>query len=77
VGRLLWFAFTEAELDKLIGFYTSDLGKKEVAVTKQATAQFTEHFQKALQPIYENAIKEYIQELKLVAATANAARNRL
>jgi len=68
--------FSEVELDKLIEFYTSDLGKKDVAVTKQTMAQFTEHFQKAAQPIYTNAINEYIEELKIVASECKCSKKK-
>jgi hypothetical protein len=60
--------FTEEELDKLIEFYTSALGKKDVAATKLAMVQFTEHFQREIQPIFAKATKEYIEELKIVAS---------
>jgi len=59
--------FTDEELDKLIKFYTSEIGKKDVAISKQTLTKFTEHFQRETQPIYEKAIREYIEELKIIA----------
>ena len=66
--------FTDDELDRLIVFYTSDLGKKDIAATKQAMTQFTEHFQKASRPIFDKAIKEYIDDLKIVARECNCQK---
>jgi hypothetical protein len=68
--------FTEEELDKLIEFYTSDLGKKDVAATKLTMVQFTEHFQREIQPIFANATKEYIEELKIVASECKCSKKK-
>jgi hypothetical protein len=68
--------FTEEELDQLIEFYTSDLGKKDVAVSKQAMVKFTEHFQKESQPILEKATREYIEELKIVASECKCQKKK-
>jgi hypothetical protein len=68
--------FTEEELDKLIEFYTSELGKKDVAATKLTMVQFTEHFQKEVQPIYTKATKEYIEELKIVASECKCSKKK-
>ena len=59
--------FTDEELDQLIEFYTSEIGKKDVAISKQTMTKFSEHLQKVSQPIFEDAITEYIEELKIVA----------
>jgi len=66
--------FTDDELDRLIAFYTSDLGRKDIAATKRAMTQFTEHFQKASQPIFDKATKEYIDNLKIVARECNCQK---
>jgi len=66
--------FTDLELDQLIGFYTSPLGKKDVKVSKEAMLSFSKHFQKAGQPIVEAATKEYISDLKLIAKECNCAK---
>jgi hypothetical protein len=59
--------FTDKELDQLIEFYTSEIGKKDVSISKQTMTKFGEHLQKVSQPIFEDAITEYIEELKIVA----------
>lgn len=66
-ARFYGSQFSEAELDQLIGFYSSDLGAKDISATRQATTEFQEYYQKARKPIFEKAVKEYIDELQLVA----------
>lgn len=66
--------FTEEELDKLIEFHTSDLGKKDIAAKKQAMVKFIEDYQKAWQPVLTKANKEYVEELKTVAAECNCKK---
>lgn len=56
--------FTEEELDELIDFYTSDLGKKEVVNSYKATSEFWEHFRKIRQPIVQGALNEFIAKIK-------------
>ena len=63
--------FTEEELDRLIAFYTSDIGQKEVRVTKAVTVDFTRQIQKESQPLLQNAIKEYVRDLTTVAEDCN------
>ena len=59
--------FTDKELEELYVFYTSELGKKEVAANKSALTEFSVHFQKLGEPIFQKATQRYIEELKLVA----------
>lgn len=66
--------FTDQELDQLIKFYTSPLGQKDVKVTKEAMISFSNHFQKAGQPIMEAATAEYIKDLKLIAKECDCAK---
>jgi len=66
--------FSEDELDELISFYTSDIGKKDVMAAKLAVAEFTVYFQKESKPIMEKATNEYIAELKLVARECNCKK---
>jgi hypothetical protein len=57
--------FTDSELDQLIAFYTSPLGRKDVQVTKSAMVKFSKHFEEIAKPILERATTEYIEDLKL------------
>lgn len=66
--------FTEQELNELLKFYTSPIGKKEVIASKFALTEFTVHFQKLGEPIFQQATQEYIQELKLVAKECNCKK---
>lgn len=66
--------FTDQELDQLIAFYTSPLGKKDVRVSKEAMVSFAKHFQEAGQPIMQAATTEYINDLKIIAKECNCAK---
>ncbi|PCJ34805.1 MAG: hypothetical protein COA75_12650 [Cellvibrionales bacterium] len=66
--------FASSELDKLIDFYTSDIGKKEVSASKVAITKFTEHFQTLNEPLMKSAMNEYISELKIAAKECNCAK---
>jgi len=66
--------FTEEELDKLIAFYTSPLGQKDIRVTRGSMEKFSKYFQEAGQPILEKATAEYIQEMKLIAKECNCTK---
>lgn len=68
--------FSDDELDQLITFYTSPLGKKEVASSKSALVEFTKHFQKLGQPVFKRALEEYIKEIKIVAKECNCIKTQ-
>lgn len=66
--------FTDAELDKLLAWYTSPLAQKEVTVTRASLLQFSAHFQEQYKPIMERATAAYVQKLKALAAECNCQR---
>lgn len=66
--------FSDSELDQLLKFYTSEIGKKEVAASKSALPEFTMHFQKLSEPLFQKATEEYISDLKQVAKSCNCAK---
>ncbi len=66
--------FTDEELDGLIKFYSSDLGRKDIAVTKTSMVQFTQHFQQKLQPLLEQATQEYMEEMKILTQECNCRK---
>ena len=66
--------FSNEDLDALIKFYISDIGQKEVKASKVALVKFTEHFQKLGEPIMQNAMEEYVSELKLAVKECDCAR---
>jgi len=63
--------FSEDELDQLIAFYTSELGKKDVESTQLAVAEWSRHFQNEGQPIVQDALQKYIERMKLIAQECN------
>ena len=56
--------FSEAELDQLIKFYSSPLGKKDVSESKKAMASFSKEFQEKNAKIQSKALGEYVTDLK-------------
>ncbi|MCK4493389.1 MAG: DUF2059 domain-containing protein [Methylococcales bacterium] len=58
--------FSEEELDELIRFYSSPLGKKDVSESKKAMASFSQEFQKKGDKIRSTALSEYIAALKIL-----------
>lgn len=66
--------FSDDELNQLIEFYTSPLGKKEVLASRLAVVEFTKHFQKLSEPIFKSAIQGYVEELKVIAKECNCKK---
>jgi uncharacterized protein DUF2059 len=66
-AKLFGPRFTDDELDELIRFYTSELGKKEVAAVKETLVEFDEQLIGESKARIDKAIKEYIEELQVVA----------
>jgi len=58
--------FTEGELDRLIAFYASPLGKKEVQAGRSALPEFVRQLQAHAQPLQERAMQKYIDDLKRI-----------
>jgi hypothetical protein len=68
--------FTDPELDKLIQFYSSELGQKEVAATRESLIQFSTHFAEAAKPIIETTFQDFTAELQSIAKACNCTRKR-
>jgi|1185.fasta_scaffold71814_1 hypothetical protein len=66
--------FSEQELDKLIAFYSSAIGKKDTAVSKSATEKLMAHYQSENDRILTSATSEYIHELQLIAQQCSCPR---
>lgn len=58
--------FSEQELDQLIQFYSSPLGKKDVNESKKAMASFSQEFQEKGDKIRIKALSEYVTDLKRI-----------
>jgi len=55
---------TDNELDKILEFYRSPIGQKDVAASKSALPKWTAHFTTKNQQVLENATNAYIEDLK-------------
>ena len=58
--------FTDQELDQLVEYYTSALGKKDVIASQVALPELTNHFSALSNPLVERATEQYIQRLQLI-----------
>ncbi|AXV84556.1 DUF2059 domain-containing protein (plasmid) [Ralstonia syzygii subsp. celebesensis] len=63
-SRLFGAKFTDEELDQLIAFYTSPLGQKEVAASRDALPAFNQLFQARYKPIQERATTAFLQRIQ-------------
>jgi len=59
--------FTDQELDDLVAYYTSPLGKKDVMVTQAALPELINRLSVLSKPLLERATKDFIQRLQLIA----------
>jgi hypothetical protein len=58
--------FSDQELDGLVAFYTSPLGKKDVMAAQEALPELTEHFSALSKPLLERATHNFIERLQLL-----------
>lgn len=63
--------FTDEELDQLVAFYTSPLGKKDIVATQKALPEFNNHFAELSKPVVERATKAYKERLQAIAKECN------
>jgi hypothetical protein len=68
--------FSDAELDDLLAFYESDLGKKEAIAGREALVDFSKHFNELGKPIIETATKQFIQDLQLIVKECKCNRSK-
>lgn len=68
--------FTDEELDRLVAFYTSELGRKEVAASTAALAQFSQYFEQEGAALMEDATVAYMQRLKGITDRCACPRRR-
>ncbi|WP_439892918.1 DUF2059 domain-containing protein (plasmid) [Ralstonia sp. 25C] len=73
-GQVFGAKFTDEELDQLIAFYSSSLGQKEVAASRDAMPVFSRLFQDRYKPIQERAISKFIDRAKLIAQECRCDR---
>jgi hypothetical protein len=68
--------FTDAELDQLLAFYTSNIAQKEVQETKKAMIEFTSYFSKENEALMKVALKEYMTELGVLGKSCNCPKKK-
>lgn len=66
--------FTEQELDGLIAFYSSDLGKKDVAVGKDANQFISQYYKAENDRIRTTATNDFVKDLQLIAMQCNCTK---
>lgn len=60
--------FTDEELDQLIVFYSSDIGQKEVQLSRESQAEFSLIYKEKMMQHIQGALGEYIEDLKAIVA---------
>lgn len=68
--------FTDSELDKLIDFYSSGLGQKEVMANREAMVKFSMHFAEAAKPIIEETFQDFSADLQSIAKACDCRRKK-
>ena len=59
-------SFTDKELDQLLAFYTSPLGKKDIAASHKAMPVLTGYLADRSKPVIERATAKYVADLQLI-----------
>ncbi len=70
-GSLFGSQFSSSELDKLIDFYSSDIGQKEVQASKKAMEQFMQYFSKNGNNAIQSATEKYIQQVEKILQSSS------
>jgi hypothetical protein len=68
--------FSENEFDQLIAFYSSEVARKDIEVSRMATKKVVEAFREPNQKIRENATNEFIKDLQIIAAECNCRKTK-
>lgn len=63
--------FSEAEIDQLIAFYSSNVARKDVEVSKMATKKTLEHFKEENEKIMSSATNEFVIDVQRISAECN------
>ncbi len=67
--------FSEAEVDELIAFYSSNLGQKDVRSTRMATAEFVELLKnRFLDRPRVDHVRKFTDQMHLIARECNCAK---
>lgn len=68
--------FTDAEIDKLIEFYSSEVGKKDAEVSPAAMRKVTEHFKESNEKLRILAVNEFVKDLQLIAKECKCQKKK-
>lgn len=74
-GTLFGAHFSEAELDQLLQYYGSELGKKEVLASQQTNAEYVRLVQKESQERMTKALTQLKSEIMTIVAETRARRD--
>jgi hypothetical protein len=66
--------FSESEIDRLIEFYGSEVGRKDSEVSKVAMKKAAEHYEEQNQKIRTAATNEFVRDIQSIAAACNCRR---
>jgi hypothetical protein len=66
--------FTEQELDELIKFYGSSVGRKDAVVSKTATEGVVEFYRTDNERIRSEATNQFVRDLQLIVQECKCAR---
>lgn len=66
--------FSDKELDQLLAYYLSPLGKKDIAESARALPILTAFISDRAKPVIERATKKYIEDLQLIAKECNCRK---
>jgi hypothetical protein len=74
-GELYGSNITEDDLDKIISFYKSELGQKDIQATKKAMPLWTKFFAEKNNAILEKASQAYFREIKSIVENEKTKHN--
>ena len=66
--------FSDAELDGLLAWYTSPLGRKDTAASQSAWPAFEAHFKDLSKPIVQRETQKLLERIKSIAKECNCER---
>nr|WP_300309417.1 DUF2059 domain-containing protein [Halomonas sp.] len=58
---------SDEELAQILAFYQSPAGQKDVAATRQAMQELSQHFTEAYKPVVEMAVAQFYAHLQTIA----------
>ena len=67
-------ALSNDELDKMIAYYNSDIGKKDVTSRRKAAMGFIMHMQREVGPLLNSSIQRYFREIQSTVRLCNCPK---